>query len=121
MVKEMFIHIPKNLSIEKIIQFVNKASTYESDVIIDMRHFKTNAKSLLSFSLAVIKSKHIMIRADGPDALEAIEHLSSVFKLEGNNTEVKETKTYDTFFGRNGWDNDPYDFDRGRCSRGSFE
>lgn len=115
MEKELLIHIPKNISMEKIVQFVNTASKYESDVIIPHEHFKTNAKSLLSFSLAIIKSNMILIRANGPDASEAIDHLSKIFIPEGKNKEKKGVKKYDTICGRNGWDNAPYDFNRRSC------
>ncbi|HJV47442.1 MAG TPA: HPr family phosphocarrier protein [Bacillota bacterium] len=121
MVKEMVIHLPKNLSIAKLIEFVNKANKYKSDVIIDMKHFKTNGKSLLSFSLAVLEGNKILIRAEGSDALQAIEHLSSIFKLEEEKIGDKETKTYDTVFRGNGWNHDPYDFDRRGCSGSSLE
>ncbi|MEW9668218.1 HPr family phosphocarrier protein [Ammoniphilus sp. 3BR4] len=67
-----------------MIEFVNEASRYESNIKVEAISLNANAKSLMSFSLAVVNSKNLLIRAEGPDALEAIRSLSCFFNKLDN-------------------------------------
>lgn len=59
--------------------FVQIANKYESDIVVKKGRQEVNGKSIMGLlTLAAEKGSRINIRANGPDAKEAVEELERV-------------------------------------------
>ena len=64
-------------------QFVQKASSFESDINIIFEGKEVNAKSIMGvMSLGVAKGKEITIKADGEDSEKAVKELVDFVNIE---------------------------------------
>ncbi|RQD74028.1 MAG: HPr family phosphocarrier protein [Halanaerobium sp. MSAO_Bac5] len=64
-------------------QFVQKASSFESEINIIFEDKEVNAKSIMGvMSLGVGKGKEITIKADGEDSEKAVKELVDFVNIE---------------------------------------
>jgi phosphocarrier protein HPr len=67
------------LHMRPAMQFVDLASTFESDIIVSNNENSVEGKSIMQMSmLAATCGSKLRIRADGPDAHKAIEALKEL-------------------------------------------
>ena len=59
--------------------FIQKANTFKSSIWVECGDRRANAKSLLGvLSLGIAKDTKIMLIADGPDEVAAVDELASL-------------------------------------------
>ena len=64
-------------------QFVQKASSFGSEINIIFEGKEVNAKSIMGvMSLGVTRDNEILIKADGEDESEALEELADFIEVE---------------------------------------
>jgi len=74
--KEVIIKIDHGLHARPAAQFVKKASSFESDIVISFKSKEINAKNILAVtSLGAKKDDQITLKATGSDEEEAIKRL----------------------------------------------
>ncbi len=71
--KEITIELAKGLEARPVAVFVQTASQYESQIIVEYREKRVNAKSIMGMmSLGIAQGEKVVVAADGPDEAEAI-------------------------------------------------
>lgn len=77
--RNVIVQLETGLHARPAARFVQEANQYQSDIYIVKGNKKVNAKSIMGvMSLAVAKGTEIMITAEGPDELQAIEALVEI-------------------------------------------
>lgn len=72
--KEITIELAKGLEARPVAVFVQVASQYESQIIVEYREKRVNAKSIMGMmSLGIAQGEKVVVAADGPDEAEAIQ------------------------------------------------
>ncbi|SFS32323.1 HPr family phosphocarrier protein [Marininema halotolerans] len=73
------VHLKTGLHARPAALFVQEANKYTSEIFVSKENKKVNAKSIMGImSLAVSHGSEITISADGSDAEQAIEALSTI-------------------------------------------
>lgn len=82
--KEVIINNPTGLHARPATLLVKRASTFKSDISLEYKNRKANAKSLIGvLSLGVIMGANILITAVGEDEEAALEEIYNLIsKLE---------------------------------------
>lgn len=71
--KEITIELAKGLEARPVAVFVQTASQYESQIIVEYREKRVNAKSIMGMmSLGIAQGEKVVVAAEGPDEEEAI-------------------------------------------------
>ena len=71
--KEITIELAKGLEARPVAVFVQTASQYESQIIVEYREKRVNAKSIMGMmSLGIAQGEKVVVAAEGPDEAEAI-------------------------------------------------
>jgi len=79
--REVIIKTDHGLHARPAAQFVKKASSFESDIIIVFKDKEINAKSILAVtSLGATKNDKIILKATGSDEEEAIKRLAELIE-----------------------------------------
>lgn len=74
--KEIVIKIPSGLEARPIALLVQVASQYECSIYVESEDKRVNAKSIMGMmSLAILAGETIIVNADGPDEIVAIENI----------------------------------------------
>lgn len=79
--KDIIIKTDHGLHARPAAQFVKKASSFVSDIIISFKDKEINGKSILAVtSLGATKDDQITLEATGSDEEEAIKHLAELIE-----------------------------------------
>ncbi len=74
--KEATVNNPTGLHARPATLLVKRASSFKSDVSVELNGKKANVKSLIGvLSLGVVKGSKIKVSAEGPDEEEAVNEL----------------------------------------------
>jgi len=77
--KKLIIQNKQGLHARPAAIFVQIANKYESDIVVKKGRQEVNGKSIMGLlTLAVEKGAKLHIKANGPDAKEAIEELEKI-------------------------------------------
>ena len=92
---EVEVKNPEGLHMRPAMLFVDLANTFESDVTVRNGDVSVDAKSIMQMTmLAATHGTRLNIRAEGPDAQEAVESLQVLvdnqFVGDGNSATVSE-------------------------------
>jgi len=81
--KEVQVKLKYGLQAQAAALFVQKASSYVSDIFIDLDGKKVNGKSIMGLmSLAIAPNQSFILSAEGNDEEEAIEALAAYIQNE---------------------------------------
>ncbi len=70
------VKIASGLEARPVALFVQVASQFQSSIYVAMQNKKVNAKSIMGMmSLGVLEGENIVLTAEGPDEVEAIDKL----------------------------------------------
>jgi len=82
MEKKIMVKIASGLEARPVALFVQVASQFQSSIYVAMQNKKVNAKSIMGMmSLGVLEGENIIITAEGPDEVEAIDKLESYLSV----------------------------------------
>ncbi len=74
--KKIMVKIASGLEARPVALFVQVASQFQSSIYVAMQNKKVNAKSIMGMmSLGVLEGENIVLTAEGPDEVEAIDKL----------------------------------------------
>jgi len=74
--KLITVGLENGLEARKIALFVQEAGQFDSDIYVEFKNKKVNAKSIMGMmSLGVAKGDDLKVMIDGPDEEEAVECL----------------------------------------------
>lgn len=74
--KKIMVKIASGLEARPVALFVQVASQFQSSIYVALQNKKVNAKSIMGMmSLGILEGESIMITAEGPDEVEAVDKL----------------------------------------------
>ena len=77
--KEIVVRCESGLHNKQATYFVQKANEFESNIWLEVGNRKMNAKSLLGVvAMGVKQGEQIILSADGPDEVEAVDALLAI-------------------------------------------
>lgn len=81
--KQVTVHLKTGLQARPAAQFVQKASSFSSEIYIIERDKKVNVKSIMGLmSLAISSGSTITLAADGSDEEQALQSLEEFLKKD---------------------------------------
>lgn len=82
--KKIMVKIASGLEARPVALFVQVASQFQSSIYVAMQNKKVNAKSIMGMmSLGVLEGENIVLTAEGPDEVEAIDKLEEYLTSQG--------------------------------------
>lgn len=82
--KKIMVKIASGLEARPVALFVQVASQFQSSIYVALQNKKVNAKSIMGMmSLGVLEGENIILTAEGPDEVEAIDKLEEYLTNEG--------------------------------------
>ena len=85
--KEIIINSKQGLHARPAAVFVQIANKYESDIIVRKDGEEVSGKSIMGIlTLAAEEGSVVLVRAEGPDAQEAIDELEKLLMNQGGET-----------------------------------
>ena len=82
--KKIMVKIASGLEARPVALFVQVASQFQSSIYVALQNKKVNAKSIMGMmSLGVLEGENIIITAEGPDEVEAIDKLEQYLSEKG--------------------------------------
>jgi len=74
--KEITINIPNGLEARPVALLVQVASQYVCSIHVSSNEKRVNAKSIMGMmSMAISSGEKVIVSADGPDEVEAVENI----------------------------------------------
>jgi len=73
------IRISRNLSVDELVELINTASKFESEILIKSNSFTIDAKSLMGVISMIIPNITITLVTKGEDEEEALQEVSRFF------------------------------------------
>lgn len=82
--KTVTVGLPAGLHARPAALFVQEANRFTSEIYVEKAGKAVNAKSIMGImSLAISSGTDVVIRADGPDAEQAVEKLAAIVAAQG--------------------------------------
>ena len=81
--KEVIVRCESGLHNKQVTYFVQKANEFKSSVWLESENRRMNAKSLLGImSLGIVPGAIVPLRAEGPDAEDAVNALDAMLQRD---------------------------------------